>query len=186
MAERVELTRRRALGLAGASALGLAGGGGLVRALPALAQASDSTLLAAPLAIERTLSIVYTAAGKSGLLGGPDRTLAETLRQNAVLAARELDVQLGEGGAEASQQSGTAEIPGLDSVRSARGYFELALGFETQAYLAYLDAVGSSRDSGTVRLACSLAATGAQHLAVLRQQMGLPATPSAFETGLEA
>jgi hypothetical protein len=198
MAERVGFNRRAlvarggALGgglLAGGALAGGAVAGGLVGTERAGAQGGfpggDLLVLSISLGLEQTLVTVYTAATGSGRLGDGEQRLLELLGGHARVRARALREVIGP----ASSRSGRprpGEVPGLDAIDGSRGWLELALGFESQAYLSYLDAVGELIDEESVRLSAQLGAGTAQHLALLRERLGRAPSPSPFETGAGA
>lgn len=156
--------------------------GGLVVGAPAAAQTADDALLATATGLEQTLIALYGSALSSGRLDTSQTQLAETLREHARLHLKALERSLS-GFARGAAGRGDSTIPGLGRVRSGEGYMQLALGFENQAYLAYLDAVGPLESADTRRLVASIAASSAQHLALLREQLGRQPVPDAFETG---
>jgi hypothetical protein len=147
--------------------------GGLTLPGAAAAQNDDNdnsfdTLLLGPIGIEQTLVAVYDEAARSSRLNPADRRLVAVLGEQSAEHARILRAELTE----------DAEIPlglgvqGLGAGTSAREYFETALSFENQAYFNYLDAIGSLPPEDLSVTIAAIAASTAQHLALLRIALG--------------
>jgi hypothetical protein len=145
--------------------------GGLALPGGATAQGNDDgfdTLLLGPIGIEETLVSVYGEAERSGRLNRADRRLVAVLGEQSAEHARILRAEL----------SDDSEIPtglgvqGLGARTSARQYFETALSFENQAYFSYLDAIGSLPPEDLSITIAGIAASTAQHLALLRIALG--------------
>jgi hypothetical protein len=172
---------RRGAGVAlAASSASLIGG---VFAKPAGAQSGAfDDAVSSVIELENTLVVVYGAALRSGALSGSDRELATVfVKQSAEQAKLLQELQPGTVPPTRPQPS---EVAGLGSVNNGRRYIEVAGNFENQAYLGYIDALDAATDRRAILLISQLAASTAQHLALLRQALGHVPAPSAFETGL--
>lgn len=180
------LSRREALAGGGRAALGASlatVGAALLRPPTAPAQPfEDDTLLAGSIGLIRTLETIYATARRSGRLEGPPARLVRVLEREEFESSELLAQQVG-GGAAIPRAPDPGQIPGLADVATGRGYFELALGFESQAYLSLLDAVGALANPDSVGVAARIAAASAQHLTALRRALGEKPIAGAFELG---
>ncbi len=167
---------RRALAARGREAA-LALGSGSVLAAAALAAAraaaagtGDAQVLAA-VRIQQTLRTIYGVALRSGKLNAHDRKLAAKFRAQSQAHAKLLAGLLGPG-ARLPKPPKPSAVHGLGDVRNGHRYLDLALGFEDQAYLGLIDALDSFSDQQPVLVLSQLAASTAQHLALLRSALG--------------
>jgi hypothetical protein len=76
-----------------------------------------------------------------------------------------------------------AEIPGLDAVRDQLGALRLAARIEEQAIAAHVAAVRHTHKGQILELIGGIVGADAQGLVLLRQLLGRPPAPSAFERG---
>lgn len=151
-----------------------------VLAPSAAAQEPVDTLLIPAIGLEETLGLVYAEAAVYGGLDAAERRLVELLDEQSRAHARALRSQLSE---DAAVPPAIGEIPGLGPGTPARTYFETALSFSNQAYTDYLDAIGGLEPGRTSLTVAGIAASTAQHLALLRQALGRPPILGAAETG---
>ena len=178
---------RRALAARGReAALALGSGSVLVGAALGAARAAaagtgDTQVLAA-LRVQQTLRTTYGVALRSGKLSGHDRDLAAKFGAQSQAHAKLLAGLLGPNVDPAGPPK-PSEVAGLGDVGNGRRYLELALGFEGQAYLGLIDALDSFSEQQPVLILSQLAASTAQHLALLRIALGTLPAPSAFEAG---
>ncbi len=177
---------RRALARRGAGLAVAAGSTGLigtVLAAPAAGQDGGiNRAISGIIELENTLVVVYEEALRSGTLSSENRKLANVFASQSAQKAQLLRKLLGS--AAPPQPPKPSEIVGLDAVNTGRRYIEVAGNFENQAYLGYIDALDATAERGAILLLSQLAASTAQHLALLREALGHVPAPSAFETGL--
>ena len=76
-----------------------------------------------------------------------------------------------------------AEIEGLDDADDQEGALRLAVDLENALLRAYLDVVEAADSPALLKTVTEISMNAAQHLVVLRQQLGEPPLPEAFETG---
>jgi hypothetical protein len=76
-----------------------------------------------------------------------------------------------------------AEIPGLAGLRDQRAALGLATRIEERAIAAHLAAVRRTHKGQLLKLIAGAAGSDAQGLVLLRQLLGRPPVPSAFERG---
>ncbi len=178
---------RRALAARGREvALALGSGSMLaaaaLRAARAAAAGSGDTQVLAALRLQQTLRTTYGAAVRSGTLNAHDRKLAAKFGAQSRAHAKLLAGLLGPR-ARLPKPPKPDQVHGLGAVGNGHRYLELALGFEDQAYLGLIDALDSFSDQQPVLVLSQLAASTAQHLALLRIALGGLPAPSAFEAG---
>lgn len=177
------LTRREVGGIGARGALGLGGLGLGVAGLLAAAEAEiasgqidpEKTILSTSLGLQRALLRVYEAALDNGNLGAPDTKLARMLAGQAERHIKALTrvTELGTG------TGGSAPA----GPRSAKSWFESAYGFETQAYISYLDAVAALDSRNLIALSVALGQNTAEHFVLLRERLGIEPIPTPYETG---
>jgi hypothetical protein len=184
---RATLSRRelalRSARVTAAAALPSFVAGGLTLPGSAAAQTAQDpadTLLIPAIGIEDTLVSVYGKAAGSGRLNPSERRLVALLGEQSKEHARILRDELSD---EAEFPPAGGEVPGLGAKTPARGYFETALTFENQVYIAYLDTIGGLEPGETSLIVSGLAAGTAQHLALLRQALGRDPILGPAETG---
>lgn len=175
------VNRRTLLLRAGALGAG-AVGTPLLLAAGAAGQGDESTVLARSLGLERTLQTIYGAALRSGEPGGGSRQPFERLLRDARAHERLLREASG-GLAGPPKRPRARDVAGLGGLGGARAYSRFALNFETQAYLSYLDAMGTLSTPAALSTAAELGGSCAGHMALLRLELGRDPAPEAFETG---
>ena len=132
----------------------------------AVAQASGDAVLEELIRLEQRAVVAYTAA-KSVTVA---RLFAEQSQQHADALTRALRAR---GGSPPAQPTGAADAPGLAD----------ALELESTAVAAYYNALGRVKAPELLPTLASIMANRAQHLVVLRQQLGRNPLPDAFVTG---
>jgi rubrerythrin len=174
----VRLTRRDAL--AGAAAASIA--------WPVAALADDkadanAAVLTSALEVEQTAVVAYEAIANAGLLGGDaQRTLRSFLdqeRQHEAALAKALDDM----GRRQPVPPRRADIPGLESLKTARQALAFVMAMERREISTFHRGAGRLHDANALKTLASIMACDGQHLAVLRQLAGRPPVPHAFETG---
>ena len=133
---------------------------------------------------EQVAAVAFEAIANGGVLD--DRTTA-TMRILLDHAGRHADVLAKEFkdayGDEPPLAPRRAEIPGLATLRDQREALRLATRIEEQAIAAHLAAVRRTHKGGLLKLIAGAAGSDAQGLVLLRQLLGRPPVPSAFERG---
>jgi hypothetical protein len=148
--------------------------------LPAQAKHGDAALLNRALALERYAIAAYTAG--IPLLGRGTGKLAQSFLNDELAHAGELLRLLG-------VVDGTP-IPRVDSYnlghpRTAEAVLTLIHGLERQQLALYLDLI-PRLTPGRVRAGvASILGSDAQHVSMLRIQLGSPPAPAPFVTGRE-
>ena len=182
---------RRALlsgALAGAGALALAGcgrkapvGPKAVKKAQQPVQQSDLTILDGLLGLERWTIAAYTA-GIPVLTRPEAKTAKQFLDEELAHAGELLSLIKAAGGGKGPTRAASYQ---LGKPANDRQVLELLHGLERAQIRAYLDAI-PKLSPGPVRAAAStILASDAQHIAIIRAGLGLPAAPSAFVTGDE-
>jgi hypothetical protein len=160
-----------------AGGCGSGGGGSTTEA----EKAADVEVLNDALARELTTVAAYRRG--LGLLRGPTLALAGELHGQDQAHVDAMTKAIRGLGGEVEAEAGELEQPGP---RSRADALVLAYEAENAALADVLDAVPSLQTSAPRTLVASLAASHAQHLAVLRQALGAgleEAVPDAFESG---
>ena len=182
------ITRRTLATRGGAGALALTTSGTLLGALAGAAGAQEVSTgertIGSAIDLQLKLSTVYDVMAASPITDSTNKAMARELGRQNVLHAARLEDFLTD--TKPPPKPSPSQIPGLSTISSQNGYLELALGFENQTYIAYLDALSDFSEPPEVLLLAQLAAGTAQHLALLRRALGRIPVPSAFETGAAA
>jgi hypothetical protein len=133
---------------------------------------------------EQLAAVAFEAIANGGVLD--DRTTA-TLRilldhatEHAELLAKAFKEAYGD---DPPLPPRRAEIPGLAGLPGERAALRLAARIEEQAIAAHLTAVRHTHKGGLLKLMAGAAGSDAQCLVLLRQRLGGPPVPSAFERG---
>ena len=170
-------TRRQAL--AGAAALAAAG------ALPAVALADDAddrakAAVARVLDLEQTAEVAYEAIANAGVLTDLLRHFLDQERQHI----EQLQNVLDKIGGDAPIPPRRTEIKGLDQATAERdAAARFAIGLELRTVAAYQLALVDLTLTNPMTTFAGAMGTDAQQLVVLRQMLGRPPVPNAFETG---
>ena len=184
-----EATRRAAV----RRGLVLAGGAVAASSIPlllhvrnAFAKAEgDAAILERAIELERTAVIVYRTAASGDLLDAEVRKAAELFAQQEAEHADALIAALSDLGGTAPKPPKAADVAGLDELDSQDEVLEFAIELENMAVVAYDDAAARLTRADLLKTTAQIVSNEAQHLVVLRQQLGEDPVPSAFETGKE-
>jgi Ferritin-like domain len=149
-------------------ALGLALGGTLVLARPAVAQTSDVGHLEQLLALEERLRSLYGAALERDAI---DAGLGETLLEHESEHVRGLEMALRARGRRSPRA--TVPPPRVGTAFSSRPAFaRFAAELEAEAVAAYEEVLPNLRSTRLLLPLGSIMASGAQHVVALRQAAG--------------
>ena len=133
---------------------------------------------------EQVAAVAFEAIANGGVLD--DRTTAivrvllDHATEHAELLAKEFKDAYEEEPPLAPRRT---EIPGLDDLRDQRAALRLAARIEEQAIAAHIGAVRRTHKGQLLKLIAGVAGSDAQGLVLLRQLLGRPTVPSAFERG---
>jgi rubrerythrin len=175
------VNRRQLLGGAVAAPL-------LLHAHTAFAAASaDADVIAAAVGIEDVAIFAYDAALKSNLLDASTTKLAQLLRSQEQQHRDALNVALRRLGGTAppppTSPAANQLLAPLTQAKSQQDLLAFAIQVETATVAAYYDAQGQLGAPSLLRATAEIMANEGQHLVLLRQALGQPAVPNAFETG---
>ena len=180
-----EATRRQALtrGLVAGGALAAGSTAGLALARRALAQADDAALIERAIELEQEAQVLYGEISTGDLLDEEVAAAAEAFaaQQDEHVAA--LTAALEDQGAKAPPPPKPEEIDGLSDADSQADALGLAVDLENALLRAYGEIAETSQSPALLKTITEIACNAAQHLVVLRQQLGEPPLPEAFETG---
>ena len=179
------MTRRQALARAAAAGLAPLGAAPAARALRLdELRKLEREAVGGAVHAEQLAAVAFEAIANGGVLD--DRTTA-TVRvlldhasEHAELLAEEFKDAYDEEPPLAPRRT---EIPGLDGLRDRRAALRLATRIEEQAIAAHIRAGRRTHKGPLLKLIAGVAGSDAQGLVLLRQLLGGPAVPSAFERG---
>ncbi len=161
----------------------------LLKVRTAFAQADgDAGILESAVGVEQIAVFAYTAAIDSGLLEPDVEDVARLFRKHEQEHADGLITALRDLGGTAPPRPKSVEdvdevVKGLGDVRSQADVANFAIELETAGIAAYYDAHQKLQDAKLLQTGASIMANEGQHLVVLRQTLGRPRVPNAFETG---
>lgn len=161
----------------------------LLKVRNAFAQAQgDAAILEAAVGLEQVAVFAYSAAIDSGKLDAGTTKVAELFRDHEQEHADGLIAALEDlGGTAPAKPASVADVdkvlPGLGAAKDQKAIAEYAIELETAALAAYYDAHQKLQDAALLQTGAQIMANEGQHLVVLRQALGKPAVPNAFETG---
>ncbi|MGI8462343.1 MAG: ferritin-like domain-containing protein [Solirubrobacterales bacterium] len=184
-------TRREAIG-AGLRIGGVLAAGSIPLASAAVAIANPGSEADAPtleklIALAQTAAIVYsTIAADEDLLDAEIVKAAELFADQESEHVAALEAALEDRGGEAPPPPKADQVDGLGALESQDDALEFAVELENALIAAFNDAAEKLTDPALLKTAVQISCNDAQHLAVLRQQLGDPAIPEAFETGQPA
>jgi hypothetical protein len=179
-------TRRELLARTGAAALAAQGA---TWALPTGASAAgDPELLGRSLVFEYLVLLAYgRLLAVPGLRGSDAALMREIVAQERVHIATLHGFILEIGGALPALPRGTQVleffIPGLSAVRDSAGALDYARRMEETAVFGYVAAMPDLSDAKLVQTTAGIMCDEGQHLALLRERLGVDPIPSALETG---
>jgi rubrerythrin len=178
-------TRRQALGrgLIAGGALAAGPAAVLAAAGRAEAKAGEAALLERAIELEQEASVAYESLAEGDLLD-------EEVAKAAVLFADQQREHVGALSAALEDLDGKApamprpaQIEGLEEASSQADGLTLAIDLENALIRVYGEIVASPAGPAILKTVVEIAGNAAQHLVVLRQQLGDPPLPEAFETG---
>jgi rubrerythrin len=188
-----QATRRAFLRLAGVTSLGgsaafLAACGGGGGGKPATGPATTATINASAdvdivngaIDLENTAIAAYAAAAK--LLTGDARAIARQFLTHEMAHADALSKAVQQFGGTPSQPQTNYE-PIVGSAKTPTAVLKLALRLENTAVAAYVHAIGRLTDPKLRQTVASIVTDEAEHISVLRTQLGLSPVPAAFVKG---
>jgi len=172
---------------------GLTAGGALVAtsSIPLLlavrdafaAESGDAEILGKAIHIEQLAVLAYESAISGGLLSARSEAVFSRFRDHEQQHADALTTALTDLGGTPPEPATVTDVDGLDGLKSQADVARFAIGFETAAVAAYVDAQRKLVDGKLLQSFASIMANEAQHLVVLRGLAGAEAVPNAFETG---
>lgn len=173
---------RSGVGVVGSSAVLLAAcGRGPSTAAPSGADESDEAdveILNGALDLE-LLSVAGLKAG-AGRLSGAALQIAQTLLEQEQDHADGLAAAIVELGGTANRAKSSYDLPQL---RSQADVLAFAVELENTAIAAYIDALPKLTDGDLRATSAAILTNEAEHLAVLRDALGMDPAPDAFVTG---
>lgn len=188
-------TIRRGLVVGGISVISATAIPLLLRVRNAFAQSEgDAAILESATGLEQIAVFSYQAAIDSGALDKDVTKVAELFRDQEQEHADGLGTALEAlGGTRPAKPmdvkavdevlAGLGISNGLQTLKDQAGIAMFAIELETAAVAAYYDAHQKLQDAKLLQTGASIMANEGQHLVVLRQALGKPAVPNAFETG---
>ena len=144
-------------------------------------EVADVNVLNSALDLEYQAVAAYTAALK--VLTGENLQVARTFLAQEREHAVRLSAAVKEIGGRPDAARKRYAFPRL---RTQEDVLRFATRLENTAIAAYIDAIPKLNDPDMRATTASIAATEAEHLAVLNQALGLRAAPAPFVTGTEA
>jgi rubrerythrin len=145
-------------------------------------QRAEDSLVAA-LQLEQTAVVAYEAIANSGRVSVRVATVLRALRDDATEHSDQLSTALDDDGVKPPIPPRRAEIPGLSRVQDDESAARFAIALEERTIAAHLRYVRDANSSKVLRLVVGAMGNDGQHLVVLRQLIGEPPVPSAFERG---
>lgn len=178
-------TRRQALarGLIAGGALAAGPATALAVAGSAEADSGDAQLLERAIGLEQEAGLVYEALAEGDLLDEEVARAAELFAEQQREHVGALTAALEDLDVEPPPPPRPAQIDGLEEAGSQADGLELAVDLENALLRAYGELAASAASPAVLKTVVEIAGNAAQHLVVLRQQLGDPALPEAFETG---
>jgi rubrerythrin len=179
-----DATRRQALarGLAAGGALA-AGSAGLALAGAASAKGGDPALVERAIRLEQAAEVLYAELAEGDFLDDELVAAAELFAEQQREHVAALTAALEDAGEKAPSPPEPGEIDGLDEAESQPEALALAVDVENALIRAYGEVVETSSDPAVLKTITEIACNAAQHLVVLRQQLGKPPLPEDVETG---
>ncbi len=180
-----EATRRQALarGLIAGGAIVAAPAAALAVAGRAEAKAGEAELLERAIRLEQEAGVAYESLAGGDLLDEEVAKAAELFADQQREHVGALSAALEDLDGKVPPTPRPAQIGGLDEAGSQADGLELAIDLENALIRAYGEIVASPASPAILKTVVEIAGNAAQHLVVLRQQLGDPPLPEAFETG---
>jgi rubrerythrin len=174
--------RRREAVLGGASAFLAAGAVPLARPAGTVALVDgDVAVLERALEVERRLVVSYEFAAQGDLLDSEVQEATQLFAEQEREHAEALRSALIDFGVDPGPPPAAAEIQGLVEVDSQPALLEFLVALEREAIAIYEAAARDLAAPDLLRTGAQIACNEAQHLVVLRQQLGQNAVPEVFE-----
>jgi rubrerythrin len=180
-----DATRRDALvrGIAAGGALA-AGSAGLLLAGRAGAKGDDvSGLVARAIELEQNARVAYEELAAGDLLDEEVAAAAELFAEQQREHVEALTAALEDLGTVPPPPPRPAEVEGLEDAEPQAEALELAIDLENALIRAYGELVAAPAGREILKTATQIALNAAQHVVVLRQQLGEPPLPEDVETG---
>jgi hypothetical protein len=144
----------------------------------------EKAAVSAAVAGELTTTVAFEAIANSELLGHSDtgtmRVLLDHAKVHADTLGEAMKDQLDDDPPLAPKRT---EIEGLARLRGREDALRLAMRLERRAVAAHLAAVEKTHDAVLLKAIAGILGSDGQHLVLLRQLLGEPPLPSAFERG---
>jgi rubrerythrin len=172
----------RALALGGAA---LAAGSvpALLRARGAFAKTRDAAVLTELIELEQRAEVAYRSLAGTDLLDQEIREAADLFADQEHEHVEALTAALEDLGGRAPKEPPAGDVEGLSELDGQEDALRFLVDLENEAIAAFADAAAELRASDLLKTGAQIVANDAQHLAVLRQQLGEDPAPGAFEDG---
>jgi rubrerythrin len=141
----------------------------------------EAPLVEGVIQLELTAQVAYETAGKSDLLKGSVKELANLMARHEKEHADALKLILSDIGGNIPQAPKPEEVSGLDDVKNERTFLEFALEMEDNQVVTYVDLERKASDERLRRLGAQAMANEGEHLVMIREELGRNPIPSAFE-----
>jgi rubrerythrin len=181
-----EATRRDALvrGIAAGGALAAGSAAGLATAGRATAQERTVIdLLVRAAALEQDARVAYEELAAGDVLDEEVAAAAELFAGQQREHVEALEAALEDLGTDAPPPPRPAQVEGLEDAGAQEEALRLLLDLENALIRAYGELVAAPAGKEILKTATQIALNAAQHVVVLRQQLGEPALPEDVETG---
>lgn len=179
------MTRRQALARAAAGGIAPLAVPGAAHALRLEAlRKIERRIVGGAVHAEQIAAVAFEAIANGGVLDdratATMRILLDHASDHAELLAGEFKDAYGDAPPLAPRRT---EIPRLAGLRDQRAALQLASDIEERAIAAHLAAARHTHKGAILKLIAGVVGSDAQGLVLLRQLLGRPAAPSAFERG---
>jgi Ferritin-like domain len=136
-------------------------------------------------AAEQTAMVAFEAIANGGVLDPRATATMRILLDHATFHATVLGDSLkSELGDDPPLPPKRTQIPGLERARTRLAALRLAMRLEERAVAAHLVAVRRTNNAQILRTIAGIVGSDGQSLVLLRQLLGEPPVPSAFERGI--
>lgn len=148
-------------------------------------QVDQGELIAAAVGLEQRAVVTYETAATADALERPVRALARSFARQEQQHAAALSDSLQGYGDDAPAKPAAADIGGLEAAIRGGGdaFARFAAELEQRTIGFYYDAIAKIENPTLLATVVRIAANEAQHLTVLRRQLGRDPAPEAFVTG---
>lgn len=144
---------------------------------------TDLQLVEAAIKLEQRAAVAYETIASGEYLEEEVRRAAELFARQEHDHVDALTAALEDLGGASPERPKVVDVEGLSALESQRGALDLAIRIEGELVRAYLEAAAGLESTALLRTAAQILGSDAQHLVVLRQQLGEDPVPDAFETG---